>query len=134
MKKENWIARWLKAPFRFHDFDLENVQCINQGSLDKDVTGNPHALLYFFAFCKHCGKPVQVSRQTYIDDEPFTWWQRWFCVRDPGAYKIYAEQARERRDELTPMDTDAYKMMDEWLESHMLTSADKRAKNLDEKP
>ncbi len=129
IKDEPWILRWVKAPFRLHDFDLENVQCINQGSLDKDVTGNPHALLYFVALCRNCGTPVQVSRGTFLAGD-LTWRQRWFCKYDPAAYKLHLEHIHEKASETVAMSSDDYKDLNEWLES----VTDKRGKKPHEKP
>lgn len=127
-KSESWLIRLIKAPFRLHDFDLENVQCINEGSLDKEVTLNPQGILYFVAFCNNCGAPVQVSRGTFIA-KGLPWRKRWFCRHDSTAYKLHLEHVRERMAELTQMTVDDYKRVEE-----QLNYTDKRVKNPHEKP
>ncbi len=118
IKDENFFWRWIKAPFRFHDFDLENVQCINQGQLDKDVTGEPQILLYFVAFCKNCGAHVQVNRETYVVGEP-PLYKRWFCVHNPAKYKLHLEQAQERAAEVMAMTPEQYQELDALLNNEM---------------
>ncbi len=118
IKDENFFWRWIKAPFRFHDFDLENVQCINQGQLDKDVTGEPQILLYFVAFCKNCGAHVQVNRETYVVGEP-PLYKRWFCVHNPAKYKLHLEQAQERAAEMMKMTSEQYQELDAFLNNQM---------------
>lgn len=116
MKNEHWIIRILKTPFRLHDFDLLNPSCINQGSLDKDVTGEPHALLYFVVFCKNCGKHVQVNHETYILGKlPLR--KRLFCHHRPEAYYQHLEKAQEREAEMASMTFDDYQLINKWFES-----------------
>ncbi len=114
-KPEPWLIRLLKAPFRFHDYDLENPRCINNESLDKDVTGEPRVLLYFVAFCKNCGKPIQVNRESYL--VPIPWHKRWFCFHKPKAYKLHQEQALEREAEMMSMGMEDYQQFDRLLDT-----------------
>lgn len=107
IKDEPFIIRLIKAPFRLHDFDLENVECINQGSVDKDVTGEPHVLLYFAAFCRNCGQPVQVSRETFIDRE-ISFRKRWFCFHQKAAFQVHLEQVKEKAAEMVAMRPEDY--------------------------
>ncbi len=120
-KPEPWLIRLLKAPFRFHDFDLENPRCINSESLDKDVTGEPKVLLYFVAFCKNCGKSIQVNRDCYI--VPIPWYKRWFCFHKPKAYKLYQERALEREAEMMSMSNEQYQLFDRWMDGESIQAA-----------
>lgn len=103
-----FLFNLLLAPFRVHEFDLDNIVMLNQGSLDKDVTQEPRVMLYFVALCKHCGRPHQVSRETYIDPESIGLWDKWFCVRDPVVFKHWKEQLKERAGELQEMTAEDY--------------------------
>lgn len=108
-----YLFNLLLAPFRFHDFDLDNVIVMNTGPIDKDVTNEPRVLLYFVALCKHCGQPIQVSRSTYIDPESITRWDKWICIRHKAVFEHWKEQVTERKAELRAMNPTDYALDNE---------------------
>lgn len=111
-----YLFSLLLAFFRSHDFDYENAQCINQSSLDKDVTGEVRILLYFVVFCKHCGKALQIDRESYGKPSP---WQRWFCVHNSKAAKIQFDNIRERAAEIMRMTPEEYSWLNKALENEL---------------
>ncbi len=121
-----YLFSLLLAFFRNHDFDYENAQCINQSSLDKDVTGEVKILLYFVVFCKHCGKALQTDRETYAKP---SLWQRWFCVHNSKAAKIQLDNVRARAAEIMRMTPDEYSWLNKALENELdIRSLNKEAR------
>lgn len=110
------LINYIKALWTVHDFDYDDPEMTTGGSIDKDVTGEPRVMLEFRAFCKHCGKGIPVTRETFNEPTP---WQRWYCARNPRIFDQWQEHQTERGLEMQLMDKDDYLKLTRKLDAKM---------------